>query len=218
MVCWRPEHFFVTFSGKIHLNILWCYKKPLELDLVGYTYSVMGCIKFQSSQTNKCLPCPRTTCPYQGYMNLSHGTVITVYTICKYIVGYLVPHRYCHGWAKTGYYLWLLMPVFHETDQWIYMEIHGYLWFVCHIWMTLVGAAAATHQCATAIHKLVELINLTPPLNKNTPWWIWTRIYWNTIISSAFPWNITLILLFHHILCIHRMDYVTFFIWMLYRD
>ena len=70
--------------------------------------------------------------------------------------------------------------------------IHGYLWSICHIWVTLVGAAATTHQCTTALCKPVELINLTPPLNKNTPWWIWTRIYWNTI-SSAFPWNITLI-------------------------
>ena len=99
--------------------------------------------------------------------------------------------RNCHGSAKTGYYLWPLIPVIHRSDLWIYMKIHGYLWSVCYIWMTFMGAAA--------LCKLVELINFTPPLNKNTLWWIWTRIYWNTIISSPFSLNIGLTLLFHYI-------------------
>ena len=102
-------------------------------------------------------------------------------------------HRDCHGSAKTRYYLWLLIPVILRSDLWIYMEIRGYLWSVCYIWTTLMGAAAAKHQCAAALCKLVELINFTPSLNENTLQWIWTRIYWNTIISSTFPWNIGLI-------------------------
>ena len=106
---------------------------------------------------------------------------------------------------------WLLIPVIHGSDPWIYMEIRGYLWSICYIWTTLMRAAAATHQCAVALHKLVELINLTPSLNKNTLWWIWIRIYWNKIISLAFSPNITLTLLLHYIY-IHRMDYVTFLV------
>ena len=102
--------------------------------------------------------------------------------------------RDCHGLEKTGYYLWPLIPITHRLDPWIYMEIHRYLWSICYIWMIFMGAAA-THQCAAALCKLVELINFTPSLSKNTLWWIWTRIYWNTIISSAFPLNIGLIII-----------------------
>ena len=50
-----------------------------------------------------------------------------------------------------------------------------------------MGAAGTTHQCTAAPFKLVELNNFTPSVDKNTLWWIWTRIYWNTIISLAFP-------------------------------
>ena len=76
--------------------------------------------------------------------------------------------RDCHGLAKTGYYPWPLIHVIHGLDSWIYNEIHGYLWSVCYIWTTLMGAAAATHWCATALCKLEEVINFTPSLNKNT--------------------------------------------------
>ena len=99
---------------------------------------------------------------------------------------WLPQNRDCHGSAKTRYYPWPLIPIIHRSDPWIYMEIRGYLWFICYIWTTLMGAAAA-------LCKLVELINFTPSLNKNTPQWIWTRIYWNTIIYSTFPLNIGLI-------------------------
>ena len=43
------------------------------------------------------------------------------------------------------------------------------------------------------------------------------KIDWNTIISSAFPLNIPDFIIPHYI-CIHVMDYATFFTWMLYRD
>ena len=119
----------------------------------------MGCIKFQSSQINNCLPCPRTTCPYQGYMNLNHGTVITVYAICKYIVGYLVPHRYCHGWAKTGYY----------GNPWISMICMPYLddfsgSSCCHTPMCHCHSqACGTHQSNSPFKQKHSLMNL----NKN---------------------------------------------------
>ena len=80
-----------------------------------------------------------------------------------------------------------MIPVIHRSDPWIYMEICGYLWSVSYIWTTLMGAAGTTHQCTAALFKLVELNNFTPSVDKNTLWWIWTRIYWNTIISLAFP-------------------------------
>ena len=75
------------------------------------------------------------------------------------------------GSAKNGYYPWI--SIIHT----LYLD-----------------GLVLPHTDASL--PFVSLWN-PPPWNKNTLWWIWTRIYWNTIISSVFPSHFTLILLFH---------------------